>query len=312
MKKALLLIVLVVLCAGMVFAAPSTRFTKYGNIFISGDFTIKGTVSEMDSSGNRTGQTSPVTIALHAGEYYMQSSDEGVSVRVILKSDGKMYMIEDTSKTMMVLPADGAELMKFPPMLDYNRSGFAKFDGRALYYETVKEDDKETTYWFNGYDLYAIQENSDSQNTAVFITSITQKADASLFVLPVGYETMDLTSLADSLGSAFESTDVVEENSDGDWLSSLEDVDWENLFGSFDFDPHYYAFAIMMGLSDAQARDFEQTIEAFNNIDWSALNECYDKDSGRYDLKGKTLANAGQVSVSEAMKIQQMMDKFKK
>ena len=123
---------------------------------------------------------------------------------------------------------------------------------------------------------------------------------------------MDLTSLADSLGSAFESTDVVEENSDGDWFSSLEDVDWENLFGSFDFDPHYYAFAIMMGLSDAQARDFEQTIEAFNNIDWSALNECYDKDSGRYDLKGKTLANAGQVSVSEAMKIQQMMDKFKK
>ncbi len=312
MKKALLLIVLVVLCAGMVFAAPSTRFTKYGNIFKTGEFTVKASACEMDDSGNRVGQASPVTIAMRAGEYYMESADEGVSVRIILKSDGKLYMIEDNSKSMMILPAEGENLMKFPASIDYTKSGFAKFDGRALYYETVKEDDKETTYWFNGYDLYAIQEKSEFMNSSVFITSVTQKADASLFVLPVGYETMDLTSLADSLGSAFESTDVVEENSDGDWLSSLEDVDWENLFGSFDFDPHYYAFAIMMGLSDAQARDFEQSMEALDNIDWSSLNVYYDKDTGRYDLKGESLANAGEISFAEAQKIQQMMDKFKK
>lgn len=312
MKKTLLLIVLVVLCAGMVFAAPSTRFTKYGNIFKTGEFTVKASACEMDDSGNRVGQTSPVTIAMRAGEYYMESADEGVSVRIILKSDGKLYMIEDNSKSMMILPAEGEDLMKFPASIDYTKSGFAKFDGRALYYETVKEDDKETTYWFNGYDLYAIQEKSEFMNSSVFITSVTQKADASLFVLPVGYETMDLSTLADSLSSAFETTEIPEESPAGDWLSSLEDIDWETFFAEYDSEPHYYAFAVMMGLSDSQARNFEQTIEAFNNIDWSALNECYDKDSGRYDLKGKTLANAGQVSVSEAMKIQQMMDKFKK
>ena len=49
MKKALLLVVAVLLVAGSLFAATSTKFSSYGSIFKKGEFTLTGKVYEIPS-----------------------------------------------------------------------------------------------------------------------------------------------------------------------------------------------------------------------------------------------------------------------
>jgi hypothetical protein len=57
------------------------------------------------------------------------------------------------------------------------------------------EGDKQTIYWYNGNDIYAIQEKSPEENYAIFVSSITDKADASMFEIPAGYEIMSMQDL---------------------------------------------------------------------------------------------------------------------
>ena len=59
MKRTLAIILVVVLVASCAFAATSTKFTKYGNIFKSHEYTLKGTSYEMGSNGSKTGTGSP-------------------------------------------------------------------------------------------------------------------------------------------------------------------------------------------------------------------------------------------------------------
>ena len=195
MKKKLLTLIIIVLCASVAFAATSTRFTKYGNIFKTGEFTIKGINCNIDASGNREEDSLPVTIALRSGEYLMESIVDGSKTGVLFKSDGNLYMYDEKEKMAMIMPIGSEAMMQFPPVFAYTKNGNAKFDGKNLYYETIVDEDKQTIYWYNGNDLYAIQEKGPEENYAIFISSISPKAEASLFQLPAGCEVMDMNSL---------------------------------------------------------------------------------------------------------------------
>ena len=190
MKKTLLLTLIALLCAGMLFAAESMKYTRYGKIFNSGEFTLKGTSCDLDSSGNRSGEESSFTLSVHAGEFYMDTPE----ARLLKKADGKLYVIDDSSKSVMVMSSDMQTLIQYPPFIEPSSTGNAKLDGRNLYYEKVKADGKEVVYWFNGNDLYAIEDVEDSQRNALFVSSFSEKADSSLYSIPTGYEVIDLSS----------------------------------------------------------------------------------------------------------------------
>lgn len=324
MKKALTLILIALLCIASVAAATSTKFNKYASTFKSGEYTVKGSFYELNSSGNKTGGASPITIAMHAGQYYMEIITNGESAKMILK-DGKLYIIADSEKMVMILPGDDEEadsLVKIPTTFDYSKSGNGRLDGKSLYYETLNDSNtSESTYWYNGNDLYAIQIKDDVSDSAIFIDSITQKVDSSLFVIPTSYETMDLSEMASWFGDYGSSSS--DYGSDEDWAAALAGIDWDSLFSDsdrssdsdwdwdYDDEPHYYAFGILMGLSNAQASAFEDMMYAFSTIEWDELNNYYDSDSNKYDLKGTSLTDAAYIGSYDLDYIRKLINKFK-
>ncbi len=314
MKKKLLLIVMVILAMGMVFAATSTKFTKYANIFKSGEYTFKCTVYPTNPNGTKTGDSYPMTVAKHAGEYYMSTSAQGMTMKVVIKNDGSVYMINDTDKTVMVVPQGGdTEVFELPTTFIYSKNGNGKLDGKSLYYE-VQSDEDDIVYWYNGNNLYAIQKEDDDDGAIMMIESIVQKADASLFEIPSGYEIYDMSSM---FSASYETTAV--DADDYDWEKALSDIDWNEVMDSaewtttedHDDDEHYYAFGVLMGLSDAKAQAFEEMMRALDDIEWENMNRYYDYSNDRYDMKASDLGSVNYISSWTVENIQKMMRLFK-
>ena len=315
MKKAFALLVIGLVLITAVCAATSTKYTKYGNIFKSGEFTLKGTSYSLGSNGTKTGTGSPLTVSMHAGQYYMDATTNGESMRVLIQN-GVCNIISDSEKSIMTMPTDETDdMINFPAAYDVFSSGRANLDGKTYNFEKAKEDDGAlTTYWYNGNDLFAIQ----SADTIVYVDSISQKADASLFVLPSGYQVMDLSSLFGDWGadsySGYDYGSYDYDASDYDWSSTMSDIDWDGLFSGwyFDDEPHYYAFGILMGLNSTQAKSFEDYMTTFSEISWSSLNDYYDSATDKYDLKGQRLSGILAVDNDTMKKIQNLVDRFKK
>ena len=315
MKKTLAIILTALLVASCVFAATSTKFTKYGNIFKSGEYTLKGTSYGFDSKGNKTGTGSPIVVAEHAGSYYVEAYSEGESFKVLMQ-DGKYYMISDADKLVMVMPyeeGDEAEYMSFPASYDVQSSGNAKLDGKNYYYEKTKETDGTiSTYWYNGSDLYAIQ----TAESIVYITSVTTKADASLFKLPTNYEVMDLSDLASLFGD-FSADDWYSDDSSsswdnwdsydwGDWSYDSSDYGWDDL----DYSPNYYALGQYFGLTESQAEEFSEAMYAIQYMDWGTLNEYV--SNGKFDFKGKPIEQITDLASYELTALKKLVQGFKK
>ena len=316
MKKTLMLILTALLVASCVFAATSTKFTKYGNIFKSGEYTLKGTSFTLDSKGNKTGTGAPLTVAEHAGSYYVEAYSEGESFKVLMQ-DGKYYMISDADKLIMTLPyeeGDEEEYVTFASSYNVQSSGNAKLDGKNYYYEKAKETDGTiTTYWYNGNDLYAIQ----TAEAITYISSLTAKADASLFKLPTNYEVMDLSDMASLFGDW--STD--------DWYSDSSDYSWDNWDSytgdgwtydssddwwddGLDYSPNYYALGQYFGLTAAQAEEFSEAMYAIQYMDWGTLNEYV--SNGKFDFKGKSIEQITDLASYELTAIKKLVQGFKK
>ena len=326
MKKRIALVILGLLLATVVFAATSTRFSKYGNIFRSGEYTLNATIYELDSKGAKTGTGSPLIVAEHAGDYYMEATEGGERMRVIL-TGGKMNMISDSEKSIMVMSLDSmdeSDTINMPDMIDVLSSGNDKLDGKSYYYEKSKDDDGIiTTYWYNGNDLYAIQ----SESSIMYINSITQKADPKLFELPSGYEVMDLSDLMSMFGGMDYSSDYNYDDADYDWEAALAGIDWEALFGdssswdsgddwSYDWDDdtdysaNYYCLGRYLGLTDSQAEEFSTAMYAIEYMNWGTLNNY--ATNGTFDFQGQKLEDVAYLANYEMTALKKLVEGFKK
>ena len=320
MKRTLAIVLVALLVAFCAFAATSTKFTKYGNIFKSGEYTLKGTSYMVTESGNKTGTGNPVVVAEHAGDYYLETSDSNETIRILIQKDA-YYMISDSDKTIISMTyeeGDDEDLVKFPVTYEVQSSGNAKLDGKSYYYEKAKETDGSTsTYWYNGSTLYAIQ-NAES---IIYITSVEQKVDASLFTLPTGYDVMDLTDLFGSLFSMDSSDDY------SDWYSSGSGWDnWDSYTGDgwtydssdsyswwdddTDYSPNYYSLGRYLGLTDSQAEEFSTAMYAIQYMDWGTLNSY--ATNGTFDFKGRKLEDVAYLAGYEMTAIKKLIEGFKK
>ncbi|MBR1582940.1 MAG: hypothetical protein IJ663_04255 [Spirochaetales bacterium] len=315
MKRTLAIILVAVLVASCAFAATSTKFTKYGNIFKSHEYTLKGTSYEMGSNGSKTGTGSPVYVSEHAGSYYMEVSAEGESMRILIM-DGKYYLISDSDKSVISMAYEEGDddIMTFPSSYEVLGSGNGKLDGKSYYYENAKEADGTiSTYWYNGNDLYAIQ----SVDSIIYIESVSQKADASKFAVPQGYDVIDMSDLASLFGD-FSSDDWYSDDSSSswdnwdsytgdDWAYDSSDSWWDD---DTDYSPNYYALGQYFGLTEAQAEEFSTAMYAVQYMDWGTLNEYV--TSGKFDFKGKKLENFTDLTSYEITALQKLVQGFKK
>ena len=335
MKKRIALVVLGLLLVAAVFAATSTKFTKYGNIFKSGEYTLKATVYEVDSKGNKTGTGYPLVVAEHAGDYYMEATDAGEAIKVII-TGGKMNMISDSEKSIMVMALDGmddSDTVNFPDTLNVTSSGNGKLDNKSLYYEKAPDADGiVSTYWYNGNDLYAIQ----TDDSIMYINSIAQKADSSLFVIPTGYEVMDMSDMFSMFGDMDYSTDY-SYGDDYDWEAALAGIDWEALLGDssswdnwddysgddwsydssydwydddYDYSPNYYCLGRYLGLTDSQAEEFSTAMTAIEYMNWGTVNTY--ATNGTFDFKGQKLEDVAYLAGYEMTAIKKLVEGFKK
>ena len=323
MKKIIVLLAVAVLAAGLVFAAASTRYTKYLNIIKSGEFVIRGTV-KIQGEEEQSSQTAPFVLAAHAGGMYMESMEDGAVVKVLVM-DGKYHMIDESSKSIlsMSMTEDSeTDLDIFPSTApDIVSSGNGKLDDKSLFYEKYFDaEGLEITLWYNGNNLYALQ----NLGTTMYVETFEQKSDPSLFKLPEGYEVMDLDLLSalfaggdDSWGSTDTSTGWSSETDspdDFDWSSLFGDTDWSDSDWSWEDstwqnEPNYYALAIMFGLTEEQAYNFNDAMGTMRYLDWYMMNGHYNDDTGKYEnltVKDLDLADY------EIEQINQLMSSFKK
>ena len=312
MKKTLSVALLLVVLAGALFAATSTRYDKYLKIFTSGEYTLKGTVYEYDENGKKSDAASPVTLAEHAGGIYIQTTVGGAVSKAIIK-DGLYYMISDEEKSILTMPMEGSEsedilVSKTAP--DVKSSGNGKLDNKSLFYEKYNNaDDDEVTLWYEGNNLYAIQ----SPLSILYIQSVEQKADASLFVIPQDYTVMDLSAL-------FADMFTMEDDSYSSDTSSSTDeedsFDWSSLFGDWDMDfdgtERYKELGMAFGLTEKQAEDFESEMFALSYVWWSEVNEFYDEEKGKYTFTEQQFKDASDLDDDDMKNIRSLINRFRK
>lgn len=311
MKRTITLIVFCLVLVTALCAATTNRYTKYGNIFRTGEYTLKATAYDIDARGNRTGSGSPMTIAGHAGWYFIEAEEDGQAMRVVVR-DGKVYMISDSERSLMVMTFEGMDdldVVELPYSIDTTSSGTGKLDGKSYYYEKADDPDGlPVTYWYNSNELYAIQ----SEGTIIYITSVTQKADASLFDIPTDYQVYDMSDLSSLFNeSTWDSDYDYSDYEDSDWSSLFGDMDWSGDWGLYDT-PHYYALGILLGLNSKQARDFEDSVNALSGFDWDSLNDYYDAENDRYNLNGRKLNDIVYMDNADIEHVKKMVERFRK
>ena len=305
MKKTVLILLVLVFAAGIAFAATSTRYQKYLNIFKKGEYTVKGRTYQLDDSGKMAKDSNPVIIAAKGGNFYIESAEDGIAMRFIVK-DGVLNMIDDENKSIMTLEAEEGQQYNILPVEspDITSSGNGKLDNKNLYYEKYRDEYyDEYTLWYDGNNLYALQ----TPTAVVIFDSFTEKADDSLFVLPAGYETVDLMTMFANMFSFADDTPAETETSSDeefDWASLFEGVDWSSLFSDdsdwgdsdwdwddsdWEYDPQYQALGMLFGLTEDQAFDFMVAMSTMDTLYWYGLNQYYNTETGRYDLTLKDL-----------------------
>ncbi len=326
MKKTIALLIVLVLCAGLAFAATSTRYQKYLNIFKKGEYTIKGRSYQLDDNGQMSQDSNPVVIAASGRNFYVEAAEDGIVLRFIVK-DGVMNMIDDENKSIMAMEAEEDEQYNILPLEspEITSSGNGKLNNKNLYYEKYRDEYyDEYTMWFDGNNLYALQ----SPTSVVVFDSFSEKADASLFVLPAGYETVDLMTMFANMFSFADDTPAetaagTSSDEEFDWTALLEGIDWGSLFSDdsdgsdwswdddddWEYEPQYQALGMLFGLTEDQARDFMITITTVENLYWYSLNQYYNTETGRYDL---TVKDLDWLAPSEIEAIEKLTGIFKK
>ena len=143
MKKTLTVALMLLVLACALFAATSTRYEKYLKIFTGGEYTLKGTIYEFDENGKKTEAGSPVVLAESGGAIYIRQTSDTIDTKIVIK-DGTYYMIDDASKSILSMAADGTEsqdvlVSKTAP--EVTSSGNGKLDNRSLFYEKYRNAD---------------------------------------------------------------------------------------------------------------------------------------------------------------------------
>jgi hypothetical protein len=122
-------------------------------------------------------------------------SGGGQTTRFIMR-DNKSHIIDDTGKTIMVMPVtDAMEQGGVKTAgLRFVSSGTARFDGRNLPYdEYTAQDGERIQYFIDGNRLAGFRNFDDGSAVAdMVISEFNQNVPNNVFDLPRGYQTIEM------------------------------------------------------------------------------------------------------------------------
>ena len=152
----------------------------------------------MESKYDVDGMTVESFAAMDGNLMYSKTTMDGMESILLLLEDSQ-YILDPASKIAikMSLGADGGGLdmqaMFAEEEANYETAvstGDMEVNGKTYFYEEFTVEDSSVKYCFDGDDLKYILTAMDGTTYTMEIVSMEKGADASLFVLPDGYEVM--------------------------------------------------------------------------------------------------------------------------
>lgn len=191
-------------------ASSGNRIDRYQNIFKSGRFMMK--INDPDLG--------PVTMAMSGNKMFMETSMEGLTLKMIYDGDkkdkdnpelGTWFIVLDSLKKYSPLPADMLGDMNVEELT----KDFASGDSNTIYTTSVEDVNGElldvescvdsngntTKYYFRGDEL--VRSDSISPDGAVSITEfqlVTGEVSDSIFQIPSDYAKWNISWLINMLG----------------------------------------------------------------------------------------------------------------
>jgi len=171
--------------------AQAGKAEAFFKIFASGTYHMKGKMKGNDKT------MSDIETYVKGGLMATIISAQGESTRMIFR-DNKMYMVMDSAKTMMVMPAtDKTEAGAVDTKgMKLTGSGTAVFNDKSLPYEEYKDPDgNKSQYFLDGSKLAGIRNVVGGGETIdLIITVLDQNIPGNVFDLPKGYQVQDMSN----------------------------------------------------------------------------------------------------------------------
>ena len=129
------------------------------------------------------------------------SETMGMATRTVFR-DNMMYVIMDTTRTVMVYPATASTAPEEPIRttgLVMTGSGTARFDGRNLPYEeyslSTEEGGVKTQWFLDGNNLAGLRTITSQMTIDMVILALDQNVPNSVFEIPAGYQRVDMQQM---------------------------------------------------------------------------------------------------------------------
>ena len=183
-------------------AAPQTyRITKYQDMFKNGTYLM-----EFKTSDPELGD-SPITAAAKNGNFVIDTKIQNYKCKMLyLAKDKTTYLIIDDFKKYTKLPEDmmgedfdmSSMMASFGKEIDTSKieTSTVKIGDQTLNCETIKDDQGEMRYYFNGDTLVRMDSVSpDGSVDSTYISKLTSDVPDSVFQIPSNYGYLNLSWL---------------------------------------------------------------------------------------------------------------------
>jgi len=189
MKK--LIVLTFVLVLTFIFAACCTASDRVSETFFK---MFAGDSYHMKTKIVDGGEEITMETYVKKGMTATTTKTQGETVRMIMR-DNKMYMIDDSEKTVMVMPASiqaqagmGKTTAINTEKMRYVGSGTANFQGKNLPYDEYSIDGGSKSQFFvDGNKLAGIRNINGGNVTEVVILALDQNVPDNVFQIPAEY-----------------------------------------------------------------------------------------------------------------------------
>ncbi|MDR0839908.1 MAG: hypothetical protein LBN26_00755 [Christensenellaceae bacterium] len=163
---------------------------KSGTFSYDFDMTSEGGGQKTQASGSMAMDGNNIAITTET-----TAEGQKIKAKIIIK-DGTTYIIDDMSKTILIMANAGAE-MTGGIASDYSDialvgSGTGEINGKTLPYEEYASEGVTIKYYLEGGQVYGTESEYEGYKTVMIITNPSNKIPAGAFDLPAGYTEMKI------------------------------------------------------------------------------------------------------------------------
>lgn len=147
--------------------------------------------AEIESAEGKTTSQGMTAVDGEQMTTYTETTVAGIEVKSkLLIRDGKTYLIDETSKSYIEVPADvgvmSDQATDFRAM-EYVGGSSGELKGKTFPYEEYKTNEAAIRFYMEGKKVYAIESRTERSKTLMFIEENSKVIPAGAFDIPSGY-----------------------------------------------------------------------------------------------------------------------------